>query len=49
MAIVRITDDFDDDAGRRLEQADQFLAGRHRLAGEDAALGLDDERSIKGR
>ena len=33
----------DDDIGMGLEQADQLLAGRHRFAGEDAALGLRDE------
>src|SRR5205807_4268216 len=34
---------FDDDVGVRLEQADQLLAGRHRLAIEHPALGLDDD------
>jgi hypothetical protein len=33
----------------RLEQADQFLAGRHGFAGEDAALGLADEALDQGQ
>ncbi len=33
MAIVGIAATFDDDVGVRLEQADQFLIRRHRLAG----------------
>lgn len=40
MAIVGITATFDDDVGVRLEQADQFLIRRHRLAGKYAALRL---------
>jgi len=43
MAIVSITTTFDDDVGVRLEQADQFLIRRHRLAGEHAAFRLIDD------
>jgi hypothetical protein len=43
MAIVSITATFDDDVGVCLEQADQFLIRRHRLAGEHAALRLIDD------
>ena len=43
MAVVHITASLDDDISMRLEQADQLLSGRHRLAGEDAAFGLADE------
>jgi hypothetical protein len=39
----------DDDVGMRLEQADQFLAGRHGFPGEDAALGLADEALDQGQ
>lgn len=43
MAVVSITATFDDDVGVRLEQADQFLVRRHRLADEHAALRLIDD------
>ena len=49
VTVVHVAAALDDDVGMRLEQADQLLAGRHRLAGEDPALGLADERSISGR
>jgi hypothetical protein len=50
VAAMHIAAALDDDIGMGLEQADQLVAGRHRLAGKDAALGLADEaRSIKGR
>jgi hypothetical protein len=43
VAVLNLTTALDDDVGVRLEQADQFLARRHRLAIEHAALGLGDE------
>ena len=39
VAVLHVAAALDDDVGVRLEQADQLLAGRHRLAGEDPALG----------
>src|SRR5277367_709447 len=40
VSVLHVTAAFDDDVGMRLEQADQLLAGRHRLAFEDPALAL---------
>jgi hypothetical protein len=40
---VNVTATLDDNVGMRLEQADQFFAGRHRLTGEDTTLGLIDD------
>ena len=43
VAVLHVAAAFDDDVGMRLEQADQLLAGRHRLAGQDPALALGDD------
>ena len=43
VAVVDVAAAFDDDVGMRLEQADQLLAGRHRLAGQHPPLGLGDD------
>jgi hypothetical protein len=43
VTVVHLAAALDDDIGVRLEQANQLLAARHRLAGEDAALGLGDD------
>jgi len=50
VSVLHLTTPLDDDVGVRLEQADQFLAGRHRLALEYPALALvndaRDQRQI---
>ena len=43
VAVVHVAAALDDDIGVRLEQADQLLAGRHRLAGQHPPLGLRDD------
>ena len=43
VAVLNLAAALDDDVGMRLEQADQLLAGRHRLAIEYPALGLGDD------
>ena len=43
VAVVDVAAAFDDDVGMRLEQADQLVAGRHRLAGQHPPLGLGDD------
>ena len=48
VTVVHIAAALDDDVGMRLEQADQLLAGRDSLAGEDATLGLADEALDEG-
>ena len=40
VAVLGVAAAFDDDIGMRLEQADQLLAGRHRLAGQHPPLAL---------
>src|SRR5208282_1341794 len=50
VSVLHLTTPLDDDVGVRLEQADQFLAGRHRLTLEYPALALvndtRDQRQI---
>ncbi|ESY46635.1 hypothetical protein X745_30805 [Mesorhizobium sp. LNJC374B00] len=48
MAVIDVAAAFDDDIGVGLEQADQLLAGRHRLAGQHPPLSLCDDCSISG-
>ncbi|SEP32247.1 hypothetical protein SAMN05216228_10842 [Rhizobium tibeticum] len=43
MAILDVAAAFDDDVGMRLEQTDQLVASRHRLAGQDPPFGLGDD------
>ena len=43
VAVVDVAAALDDDVGMGLEQADQLLAGRDRLAGQDPTLGLGDD------
>lgn len=43
VAVPGIAAAFDDDIGVRFEQADQLLAGRHRLAGQHPPLALSDD------
>src|SRR5713101_5143303 len=49
VAVTHVAATLDDDVGMRLEQADQLLARRHRLAGEDAALGLGNDAHDQGQ
>ena len=49
VAVFDVTTAFDDDIDVRFEQADQFLAGRHRLAGQHSPFALPMMRSISGR
>jgi hypothetical protein len=49
VTVVHLAAALDDDIGVRLEQANQLLAARHRLAGEDAALGLGDDALDQGQ
>jgi hypothetical protein len=41
--VLHLTPALDDDVGVRLEQADQFLGRRYRLAIENPAFGLADD------
>jgi hypothetical protein len=43
VAVIGVGAAFDDDIGMRFEQADQLLAGRHRLVGQYAPLALSDD------
>src|SRR5712671_3363762 len=43
VTVMHLAAALDDDIGVRLEQANQLLAARHRLAGKNAALGLGDD------
>src|SRR5713226_6869118 len=43
VSVLNLTAALADDVGMRLEQADELLAGRHRLAAEDPALALGDD------
>lgn len=43
MALIDLGAALDDDVGMRLEQADQFVASLHRLAGQHPPLGLGDD------
>jgi hypothetical protein len=47
--VVHLAAALDDNIRVRLEQANQLLAARHRLAGEDAALGLVDDALDQGQ
>jgi hypothetical protein len=40
VTVLHVASALDDDVGMRLEEADQLLAGRHRLTAQDAALAL---------
>ena len=40
VAVLHVADTLDDDVGVRFEQADQFFAGRHRLAAHHPSLAL---------
>jgi hypothetical protein len=50
MPVLHVANSLDDDVGVRLEQADQLLAGEHRLSAQDRPLALDkdalDQRQI---
>src|SRR5205823_4005025 len=43
VSVLHVASALDDDVGMRLEQADQLLAGLHRLAIEDATLALGED------
>ena len=43
VAVVNVAAALDDDVGMGLEQADQLVPGRDRLAGQDPTLGLGDD------
>ena len=43
MAVFDVTAAFDDDIGMGFEQADQLLAGRHRVTGQHPPLALWDD------
>ena len=49
VAVLDVAAALDDDVGMRLEQADQLLAGRHRLAGSTRRSLCAMTRSISGR
>ena len=43
VSVLHVTAALDEDVGMRLEQADQLLAGRHRLTVEDPNLALGED------
>jgi hypothetical protein len=43
MTVFDVAAALDDDVGLRLEQANQLVTGRYRLAGQDPPLGLGDD------
>ncbi len=49
VSVLNLTTALDDDVGVRLEQTDQLIASRHRLAIEYPALVWTMTRAISGR
>ncbi len=49
MPVMRVSSIFDDDVCMRLEEADELLGRRDRLASQDAALGLVDDAFYEGK